>query len=489
MALLNLDLIAKSFGATVALDGVSLAIESGQVLALVGENGSGKSTLMRIVSGAIIPESGSMVMDGQIFAPLSPIEAQRAGIAMIHQELAQCSHLTVGENIVLGREPRKFGLLDYSKIRQVSNSSLRQLGAGDIDPDRLVSSLPIDQRQIVELARAIASDSRVVILDEPTSSLGKSEVERLFEVIGMLRAAGKAIVYISHYLEEIQAISDRIAVLRDGELVAVASQMTNDEIVAHMVGRTVDDIYPKTTRTPGEILIHVDQLTGKVKPKDANLEVRRGEIVGIMGLNGSGRSELLRTIFGLDPVRNGSVTVEDYSLQGKPDDSWDHKLGMLSEDRKEEGLALALSIRENITLTKLEQFAHLGLIDDRAQTAEANRWIDRLRIKCAGPNQAIGSLSGGNQQKAAIARMLFHDVDVLLMDEPTRGIDIGSKEQIYELITELARTGKGILLVSSYLPELMGLCDRIHVMRNGTLGDSHPISELTPEKLMQEATF
>lgn len=489
MALLELDQISKRFGATIALDGVSLSVEAGQVVCLVGENGSGKSTLMRIVSGAIAPDGGSMAFADAPFRPTGPLDSQRAGIAMIHQELAQCSHLTVGENIFLGMEPRRGGVIDYAEVRRRSREALDQLGASDVNPDQRLGSLPIDQRQLVELARAIASNSRVVILDEPTSSLGKSEVERLFEVIDKLRAAGKAVVYISHFLEEVQRVADRVVVLRDGRLVGDSPKMSNEEIVANMVGRRVDDIYPRSSRAAGQLLLEVSDVSGIRKPIHANLAVHAGEIVGIMGLNGSGRSELLRTIFGLDRVRSGTIRVGGNVVRPTPRQSWRRKVGMLSEDRKEEGLSLEQSIAENITLTALDRFTVAGLIDDDKQRKAAETWVAQLRVKCASALQPIGALSGGNQQKAAIARMLFHDVDVLLLDEPTRGIDIGSKEQIYELIDQLALAGKGILLVSSYLPELMGLCDRIHVMKNGSLGSAHRRIDVTAEDLMREATI
>ncbi len=488
MALLELRSIRKRFGATVALDGVTLGIEQGKILALVGENGSGKSTLMRIVTGVLMPDDGEMRLNGELFSPSGPLDAQRVGISMIHQELAQCAHLSVGENIVLGREPRRLGMVDRARVRAISRAALSELDGADIDPDALCGSLPIDKRQIVELARAIATDARVVILDEPTSSLGKHEVERLFQVLDRLRDAGKAIVYISHFLEEIQRVADHIAVLRDGLLVATAESMTSEQIVSHMVGRTVEDIYPKSRRTRGDLVLRAENLSGRIKPISASIDVHRGEIVGIVGLNGSGRSEFLRAIFGLDRTASGSAKMNGKPTQGTPHGSWAQRIGMLSEDRKEEGLALSMSIADNVTLTALGRFGRMGLIDDKSQTAAATRWTDTLQVKCASTSQTIGELSGGNQQKAAIARMLFHDVDVLLLDEPTRGIDVGSKEQIYRLVDELAQSGKGVLLVSSYLPEVMGLCDRIHVMREGVLGPSHSIQDATAESLIQEAT-
>ncbi|HEY0868319.1 MAG TPA: sugar ABC transporter ATP-binding protein [Fimbriimonas sp.] len=485
MPFLQLNRITKRFGATLALDGVDLAVEQGEVHALVGENGSGKSTLMRVLAGAIQADSGSMSLDGAAYRPRSPMDARRAGIAMIHQELSLCPHLSVAENVMLGVEETSLGMLKRSEMRGRATEALAKLGHPDLNPETEVRHLPIALRQLVEIARAVAVGSRVVILDEPTSSLTEKDVERLFGVIETLRGEGQAIVYISHFLDELERIADRLTVLRDGRNVGVlpAAETTADEIVSRMVGRQIESMYPRSPRTAGEPLLQIEGLQGVQKPVEASLEVRRNEVVGIAGLNGSGRTELLRTVFGLDRVRRGEVRVGAVSGPASPSRRWSQGIGMLSEDRKLEGLALNMSIADNITLASLRG----AIVRPQEQERQAREWIAKLAVRCQGPGQAVGELSGGNQQKVAIARLLHHGVDVLLLDEPTRGIDVGSKEQIYRLIDGLANEGKAVLVVSSYLPELLGVCDRVAVMRKGVLGEAKDVETLDQESLMHEA--
>ncbi len=476
--------IRKHFGATVALEGVDLFLEPGEVHALVGENGSGKSTLMRILAGAVSADEGEMKLEGSPYRPANPMQARAKGVAMIYQELALCPDLSVAENILLGMEDASFGLLDKTSMRERAKRALATLGRSDIDVNQALGLLPIGSRQIVEIARAVAVGSRVVILDEPTSSLTKPDVEHLFKVIRTLRDSGHAIVYISHFLDEIEAIADRVTVLRDGRHIAtkLAGELTIDNMITLMVGRSMESAYPRSARTPGEVLLSLSDIAGKVKPMRSNLTVRRGEVVGVAGLNGSGRTELLRCIFGLDPIKSGSIKVAALDGQFKPHQRWRQGVGMLSEDRKSEGLALNMSISDNLTLTKLD-----AIVSAKRQEEACASLIDRVSIKCREPGQAVGELSGGNQQKVAFARLLNHDVDVLLLDEPTRGIDVGSKAQLYALINELALQGKAILMVSSYLPELLGVCDRVAVMHKGVLGDAVPVGELGQESIMREA--
>jgi ribose transport system ATP-binding protein len=436
--------IQKRFGATVALGGVDLDVTGGEVLALVGENGAGKSTLMKVLAGAHVPDAGTMTLDGQPYRPRGPHDARLAGVAMIYQELALAPHLTVAENIWLGMEPAR------RDQRPRAAAALAQLGHADISPDTRVADLAIAQRQIVEIARAVAIGCRVLVLDEPTSSLTGADIERLFELVRRLKAAGNAIIYISHFLEEVKTIADRFTVLRDGQSVGTGNVAgtSASEIIALMVGRQVAELYPRSARTPGEVILKLN-----------GLELRRGEVVGIAGLVGSGRSELLRSI--------------------TPD--W-RQSGIVSEDRKLEGLALNLSIADNTTLPCLPAF-----VRPQALEQATRRWIERFPIKCQSPRQPVGSLSGGNQQKVALARLLHADVDVLLLDEPTRGIDVGSKAEIYRLIDELAAAGKAVLLVSSYLPELLGICDRIAVMCRGKLGPARTVAETDEHQIMTEA--
>ena len=485
--------IRRAFGATIALDGVDLSVASGEICGLVGQNGAGKSTLMAILAGALRPDAGSMTIDGRPYAPASPIEARRAGVAMIYQELSLAPDLTVAENIMLGAEPARFGFVDRGRMRAMAAEALAQLGHANISPDAPAASLTVAAQQIVEIARALAIGSRVLVLDEPTSSLGREDVARLFELLRRLKAHGHAIVYISHFIEEVKEITDRFVVLRDGRNAGggVTKDATNDAIVELMVGTMPDALFRRSARQIGEPVLDVSE----VEPGSATFTLHRGEIFGIAGLVGSGRTRLLRTIFGLEPVRKGRVRV-GVALRPsrhRPEDSWRDGMGMLSEDRKNEGLAVALSVADNLTITTLDRFGPGPLSFPARQRKAAADWISRMDIRCAGPSQPVVELSGGNQQKVAIARLLHDGVDVLVLDEPTRGIDVGSKAQIYRLIDELVaqapdRPAKAVLIVSSYLPELLGLCDRIAVMRRGQLAAPRPASALTERDLVMQAT-
>jgi ribose transport system ATP-binding protein len=501
--------VRKSFGATRAVNGVDFAVAAGEVCALVGQNGAGKSTLMGILSGAIRPDAGTMLLDGHPYQPREPIDARRAGVAMIHQELSLAPHLTVMENIALGVEPSRMGFVEWRRMREAATDALTQLGHPEIRPDGIVSDLSPAGQQLVEVARALAAGARVVVFDEPTSSLTHADVERLFALIRRLKAQGLAIVYISHFIEEVKAVSDRVVVLRDGANAGGGrtAELSPEMIVERMVGRQVEDLYPRTPREPGETLLDLSEL----EPGAATLTLRRGEIIGIAGLLGAGRTRLLRTIFGLEPVRSGRITVGVYSGPASPAARWSQGAGMLSENRAAEGLAIGLSIADNLTLSHLTDLGPGFVVFPSRQAAAASRWMERIGIRSAGPRQPVGELSGGNQQKVALARLLHHDVDLLVLDEPTRGIDVGSKAQIYALLDSLAagqgdsppREGdsprlprgtvplarpRAVLMVSSYLPELLGLCDRIAVMCRGRLGPARPTSEWTEHSLLMEAS-
>jgi len=484
--------IRKAFGATIALDGVDLSVTEGEICGLIGQNGAGKSTLMSILSGALQPDAGEMWIDGRPFTPHSPIDARRAGVAMIYQELSLAPHLSVMENVMMGAEPMRFaGVLDWARMREMATRALAALGHNDIPPDATVGSLSVAAQQIVEIARAIAVGSRVLVLDEPTSSLGRDDVQHLFDLLRHLKAQGHAIVYISHFIEEVKTVADRFTVLRDGRNAGGGdtASATHDDIVALMVGQSVSNLFPRSPRTRGEAILDVEDL----EPGSASLTLHRGEIFGIAGVLGSGRTHLLRTLFGLEPVRSGRVRVGVYSGVARPHERWMQGMGLLSEDRKEEGLALTLDVADNLTMSKLSRFGPAGLLFPARQRSAAARWISELAIKCAGPAQKAGELSGGNQQKIAIARLLHHDVDILVLDEPTRGIDVGSKAQVYRLIDALVADAPGhkpraVLMVSSYLPELLGLCDRIAVMQRGRLGEAVPAQSLTEHELLIAVT-
>jgi ribose transport system ATP-binding protein len=510
--------VDKAFGATVALDGVDLAVRGGEVCALVGQNGAGKSTLMAILAGALAPDAGAMRLEGQPYAPRDPLAARQAGVAMIYQELSLAPHLSVMENIVLGVEPVRRGIVQRDRMRAIAAGALGQLGHLDIAPDAIVGDLPPAAQQLFEVARALAVGCRVLVLDEPTSSLGRADVRALFELIARLKERGLAIVYISHFIEEVKLVSDRFVVLRDGRNAGegVTAATSAGDIVGLMVGRALDDLYPRSARTPGDALLHLDDVVPALHASDdaaagprdaATLTLRRGEVVGIAGLLGAGRTRLLRAIFGLEPVRRGIVTVAAFSGVATPHDRWRQGVGLLSEERGGEGLALGLSVADNMTLTRLEPFGPAFTVLPARQRGAAAALIDRLGIRCAGPRQSVGELSGGNQQKVAVARLLHHGVDVFVLDEPTRGIDVASKAQIYKMIDELVSgTGgaeivarphsnegrgvrpKAVLLVSSYFPELLGVCDRIAVMSRGRLGPARPVEEWTEHSLLMAAS-
>jgi ribose transport system ATP-binding protein len=477
--------VRKRFGATQALDGVDLSVSAGEVLALIGENGAGKSTLMKVLSGAHTPDAGHMTLGGESYAPRRPADARRAGVAMIYQELALAPHLTVMENILLGAEPTSGPFVRRSEMRSRAAEAMAELGRPDISPDTPARRLPVAEQQLVEIARAVAVGARVLVLDEPTSSLARNDVERLFDLVRRLRMKGLAIIYISHFLEEVKAVCDRFVVLRNGRSVGSGEPVTtpNSAIIELMVGRSVEELYPRTPRSPGEALLEIEHLAGVSKPMDVSLTLHRGEVLGIAGIIGSGRTELLRALFGLEAIRTGAIRVKTFSGPATPAQQWSRGMGMVSEDRKGEGLAASMSIAENAALSSLPRF-----IRPSRQSARARRWIDRLSIRCRKPEQAVSELSGGNQQKVAVARLLEHDADVFLLDEPTRGIDVAAKAEIYRLIDELAAAGKAVLLVSSYLPELLGVCDRIAVMCKGRLHPARPVSEIDEHRIMVEAT-
>jgi ribose transport system ATP-binding protein len=416
---------------------------------------------------------------------------------MIYQELSLAPHLSVQENIMLGMEPATLGVVRWKEVRRRAIKAIKEFDNPELTPDARVGRLSVGSQQLVEIARAIAIGCRVLVLDEPTSSLTQQDVERLFELIRRLKRQGKAIIYISHFIEEVKRIADRVTVLRDGKVVGSSdvADISTDEIIALMVGRQVEELYHRCERCAGEVILEIEDLAGVEKPESASLQLRRGEVLGIAGLVGAGRTELLRSLFGLKPVRKGKIRLGVYSGPASPVRRWMQGAGFLSEDRKEEGLALSMSVADNVTLSKLKGFGPLGLVLPSRQDKVTCRWIERLGVRCSGPRAAVSSLSGGNQQRVALARLLQHDVDVLLLDEPTRGIDVAAKAMIYKLIDELVsgsaaqgRAPKAVLMVSSYLPELMGVCDRVAVMCRGRLGPIHRVGEVDEHKLMVEAT-
>jgi ribose transport system ATP-binding protein len=473
---LSMRTIRKVFGGTAAVDGIDLDVWPGEVCALVGQNGAGKSTLMGILAGAVKADSGVMSLDGEPYRPDDPLAARRAGITMIFQELSLAPHLSVMENIALGVEPGRYGLVDRGRMRTLAAQALEELGHSAIDVEARAASLSVAEQQIVEIARALVTGCRILVLDEPTSCLGRDDVERLVALIDRFKRQDRAIVYISHFIEEVTRIADRVVVLRDGRVAGSgrARDLGAADIVALMVGQPVETLYPRSARQRGEPVLHVEPLSPHSQP----LTLHRGEVVGIAGLVGAGRTRLLRAIAGLEP-RGAPIRVAGARA-----------LGMLSEDRKSEGLAVGLSIADNVTLSRLIGLGPGPLVLPRRQRRAAAAWMQKLNVRAVGPTQRVDELSGGNQQKIAFARLLHQDVDVLMLDEPTRGIDVASKSHIYDLIDRLVAppSSKAVLLVSSYLPELLGLCDRIAVMSRGRLGGARPVNEWDEHSLTMAAT-
>ena len=486
---LRVHKIKKSFGGTQALRSVSLEVAPGEVHALIGENGAGKSTLMKILSGAYTPDSGQIFLNGAVYAPRDPLHARRKGVEMIYQELNLAPHLSVEENVLLGVEPARFGFVDRKERRAMAQRVLAELNHTDLPLEAPIHTCSIAQQQMVEIARALLGAPQVLIMDEPTSSLTQVDTENLFRAIERLKARGVSIIYISHFLEECKRIADRYTILRDGETVGSGEMRDAElsEIVHLMVGRELEEIYPEISHEIGAPVLEIKHLAGKRRPADATFTLRRGEILGLAGLVGAGRTETLRTLFGLDRAQGGEVILRGHEVHCSPAHAISNGIGLLSENRKEEGLMLNLDLSENLTLPRLNPFSRAGVLDKAAQRRATETWIERLRVRARGPAQTIGELSGGNQQKIAIGRLLHSQSEILLLDEPTRGIDVGSKAQVYELIGELAAAGKSIIFVSSYLPELLGVCDSIAVMCRGRVVDVRPTSEWTEHSIITAA--
>ena len=489
MSRLRIHRIKKSFGGTHALKNVSLEVHPGEVHALIGENGAGKSTLMKILSGAYQPDGGQIFLNGAVYSPRDPLHARRKGVEMIYQELNLAPHLTVEENIVLGIEPSRCGFVNRKKRRAMAQRVLAELNHADMPLNAPIHNCSIAQQQMVEIARALLGSPQLLIMDEPTSSLTQVDTENLFHAIERLKARGVSIIYISHFLEECKRIATRFTVLRDGETVGTGNMADAalPEIIHLMVGRELDDIYPEIRHEIGAPVLELKRLAGPRRPEEASFTLRKGEILGIAGLIGAGRTETLRTLFGLDEMEGGEVVLRGRKISLSPPRSIAHGIGLLSENRKEEGLMLNLSLSENLTLPRLKPFSRAGVLDRAQQRRATDNWIDRLGVRSRTALQPISELSGGNQQKIAIGRLLHSQSEILLLDEPTRGIDVASKAQVYELVGELAAAGKSIIFVSSYLPELLGVCDTIAVMCRGRIVDLRPASDWTEHSIITAA--
>ncbi|WP_152649221.1 sugar ABC transporter ATP-binding protein [Demequina flava] len=483
---------SKAFPGVQALGNVDLTVKHGEVLALVGENGAGKSTLMKLLSGIYTPDTGKFELNGEAFEPSSPKHAQELGISIIHQELNLMPDLTVAENIFIGREPRRAGFVLSDKELRTQTVELLQRLDLKLNPDALVGSLSVAQQQMVEIAKALSYDAKVLIMDEPTAALNDAEVATLFDLIRRFISPETGVIYISHRLPELPQIADSIAVLRDGENAGAASmaETSNSQIVALMVGREIKvEQRPQPPAKVGDVALRVDGLSTATLLKDISFEARRGEILGFSGLMGAGRTELARAIIGADPMTSGTIEVNGTAKRiPNPATAADLGIGYLSEDRKGLGVLVERDVRENIALPSLKWFTRGPVVDMRRMDKAAREHVEALRIKTPSTTQVVRNLSGGNQQKIAIAKWLEHHSDILIFDEPTRGIDVGAKEEIYGLLQQLADEGKAIIVISSDLPELIRLAHRIAVMADGRLTATVPNEDATQETLMEYAT-
>jgi ribose transport system ATP-binding protein len=490
--LLSLRDVTMVFPGVVALDGVGFSLRRGEVHAVCGENGAGKSTLMKVLSGQYQPVSGTVTYKGRQRRFASSLEAQREGIAMIHQELNLVPHLSVAENIYLAREPRRWGFVDGARLARDSQRCLDRLGLA-LRPDAIVGQLSVAQQQMVEIAKALSLDAEVLIMDEPTSSLTGAETARLFDVIRDLRNAGVGIIYISHRLDELAQIVDRVTVLRDGRYICTErfADTNIDEIVSRMVGRPLQDKFPPRSSVPcGEIVLSVDGLARGTRLGPLSFELRRGEILGFAGLMGAGRTEVARAVFGADPVDAGTVRLGGEVIAVRsPVDAIAQGIAYLSEDRKGLGLAVNMSVAQNITLASMSAVSNrLGFIRPAAEQAAAQRFIAELDIRTPSARQLARLLSGGNQQKVVIAKWLFREPRVIFFDEPTRGIDVGAKFAIYQLMDALAARGIGVVMISSELPEIMGMTDRIAVFHKGRINAVLETRATSQEEVMHFAS-
>ncbi len=487
--LLRMTDITKTFPGVKALDKVSLEVKAGTVHALMGENGAGKSTLMKCLFGIYSKDSGHIYLEGREINFTSSKEALDNGVAMVHQELNQALKRTVMDNIWLGRYPKKLGfVVDEKKMYRDTKAIFDELGI-DVDPRRVMSTMPVSQRQMVEIAKAVSYHSKVIVFDEPTSSLTEEEVEHLFRIINMLRDGGLGIIYISHKMAEIKRISDEITIMRDGTHVATrpASELEMNDIIRLMVGRELGNQFPPKTNTPGETFLEVKGLTGMYNQlQDVSFTARRGEILGLAGLDGSGRTETLETMFGVAAKKSGEVILDGKVCRNKtPRQSIKNGFALLTEERRATGIFGIRSIRDNTVIASLGRHKRLGFILSEKSMKKDTQWsIDAMHTKTPSQEAKIRSLSGGNQQKVIIGRWLLTDPEVLLLDEPTRGIDVGAKYEIYQLILDLANKGKTVLMVSSEMPELLGVCDRILVMSGGRLAGEVDARTTTQEEIM-----
>jgi len=491
--LLEMKNIVKSFPGVQALKGVQLQVLPGEIHALMGENGAGKSTLMKCIAGIYHPNDGEIIFEGKKLGTYTTAEALKMGISMIHQELSPVLYRPIMENIWLGREPlNKFNLVDHKKMYELSKTVLKEIDL-DVDPRTLMASLTVAKIQMIEIAKAVSYNSKLIIMDEPTSALTEREINQLFTIMRKLKAQGKSLIFISHKLDEIYEIADRITVYRDGEYIGSESskELKVDRLISMMVGRNITEMFPKVPCKIGEVKFEVKNLSHKRFFKNVSFNVRRGEIFGIAGLVGAGRSEIIETIFGIRQKEGGEIFIDGKKVDIKnPRDAIAHGMAWLTEDRRRSGIFPMLSVQLNMAIANIPRFLNkIGLINEGALNSECDQYVEKVQVKTPSLEQKIQNLSGGNQQKVLVARWLMTNPDILFLDEPTRGIDVGTKVEIHRLITRLAGEGKSIVMISSELPEVMGMSDRIMVMHQGKVtGIVENSKSLTQEELMAYAT-
>ncbi|MGE5583114.1 MAG: sugar ABC transporter ATP-binding protein [Bacillota bacterium] len=491
MPILKMEQISKSFPGVKALEDVDLQLYQGRVHALLGENGAGKSTLMKILGGVYRKDSGSIYIRGQKVDIAGPRHSQNLGIAVIHQELNLIQHLSIAENIFLGREYRKkfSRRLDWEKLHGESRRYLRKLGI-ETDPKTLVKDLGVGEQQMVEIAKALSLDAEIIIMDEPTAALTNQEIDKLFAIIRNLKQSGKVIVYISHKLDEVFEICDQVTVLRDGKHIGSAEvkDLNQQQLIQMMVGRRLEEKFLREVVTPGREVLRVAKLSKKGLLQEIDFTVSAGEVLGIAGLMGAGRTELAKAIFGALKIDSGEIYLEGRKIKVRsPREAVRHGIAYLSEDRKMEGLFLELSIKHNISISSLDELARLGKINNRAETKRVEGYIQKLKIKTPAMKQTVKHLSGGNQQKVVLSKWMMTQPKVLILDEPTRGVDVGAKIEIYNLINRLKESGVAIILISSELPEVMGISDRIMVIHEGRVTGTYTHDEASQEKIMRSA--
>ena len=487
--ILKITNLSKSFGNNHVLKGIDLSIKPGSVVGLMGENGAGKSTMMKCLFGIYAKDDGEFVLDGKVIDFKDPKDALENGVAMVHQELNQCLERSVTDNLFLGRYPTKHGIIDEKKMFNDSKDLFKKLNM-DVNPKTIMKTMSVSERQMVEIAKAVSYDAKLIVLDEPTSSLTEREVKKLFSIVDDLRKQGVSFVYISHKMDEVFEICDEVAVLRDGQMIfqkAIGDTNMN-EIISAMVGRSLDQRFPPVDNNPGETILKIDNLSTKYAPflKDISLEVKKGEVFGIYGLVGAGRSEFLETLFGIRTISSGSVTYNGKKIRFKdPKDAIDHNFALVTEERKVDGLFLSANIIFNTCIANIDKCKEKGIVSDKLMEEATKRQINNMHTKCMSGHDSITSLSGGNQQKVIIGKWLERDPEVLLLDEPTRGIDVGAKYEIYQLIINMAKQGKTCIVVSSEMPEILGITNRIAVMSNHRLAGIVNTKETNQEELLR----